>query len=170
MNYIDIIAIIVIALGTILGIFIGFRKKHFNSIIATISTGISLWVASLILKPVTQTDWYRDFATNVIKNETVASWIGFVALYLVCLIVIGLLLKLLTLPLMKLLTNEQGVLSHILGGIHGLVISISLVAFALIIAASIPSIRDSIEGLSESNSFSLSLTLYDYFVAIFGQK
>lgn len=170
MNYIDIIAIVVVALGTLLGIIVGFRKKAFNSILATFALVGSIWIASFIMRPFVEMEWYQTFALETLKNESLAGWILYIACYLVSVIALGLLLKLITLPLAKLLTDKDGLLCHILGGINGFVFSFSLMVVVLLILSSIPDVRDSIEGLKEANSFSFSLSIYDYFLSLFQVK
>lgn len=168
MNYIDIIAIVVVALGLILGVLIGFRKKAFNKIVVLIAMAASLWVSFGFLDMVLATDWYQSFMNETLQNEVLGKWIAFLALYIVSSLVLSLLLWLITLPLAHLLTDSNGVLCRVLGGINGLIFSFSLVVIALVIIASIPSLKDSIEGLNESGSFSLSLSIYNYLSSLFG--
>lgn len=169
MNYIDIIALVVVALGLILGVLIGFRKKAFNTLVVLVAMAASLWVSFAFLDMVLSTDWYQSFMLETLQNEVLGKWIAFLALYIVSSLVLSLVLWLITLPLSHLLTDSNGVLSHLLGGFNGLLFSFSLVVVALVIIASIPSLKDSIEGLNESGSFSLSLSIYDYLSRLFGE-
>lgn len=168
MNYIDIIAIVVVALGLVLGVLIGFRKKAFNKVLVLLSMAIALWVSFAFLDLVISTDWYQRFMLETLRNEVFGKWIAFLALYIVSSLLLSFLLWLITLPLSHLLTDSNGVLCRVLGGLNGLIFSFSLVVVALVIIASIPSLKDSIDGLSESGSFSLSLSIYDYLSSLFG--
>lgn len=144
LNLLDIVIIIIISTFSIFGLIRGFVKE----IVSIISIVLGFYIAL---------HWYEEAARyfTVLKNQNLQNILGFIIVFIVVSLILGLLGKLVSLPLKGI---DLGCIDHLLGLVFGFVKGVVVVCAILLVLVSFMPPSNKVLAKSQLTPTIISLT------------